>query len=368
MTSNPKKSLSYTSVGVDTDAASVGLSGLLYWVKQTLEYRRGVGEPLVPIGFFASVVRLADDLSLAISTDGVGSKSVVAQLVGQFDGIGEDCVAVNVNDVICTGAEPLGMLDYISLEAPHPELLEQLGRGLQRGALQSQIAIVGGELSQHPDTLAGPRPGYAFDIAGTAFGLLRKQEPITGASVRPGDVILGLGSNGIHCNGLTLARHVLLGEESQGISEYVDELGCTIGEELLRPTRIYSKEVMMLLQEGIDIRGLAHISGDGLLNLTRLDSPVSYAITDLPEIPPIFELIRQKGDVGLAEMYRVFNMGIGFCMVLKESQAKEALAILKSQNGDVQVIGKVVDDNTRTVFLPEYQIAGRDGHFTVLPK
>ena len=353
----------YADSGVDTQAAASGLARLLRWVSETHQYREGLGEPVLPIGFFASVLRLTDRLSLAISTDGVGSKTVVAQLADSYESIGVDCVAVNVNDILCVGAEPLALVDYIACQVPQAEMLEQLGKGLQEGARQARIAIVGGELSQHPDTLTGPRPGYAFDIAGTAVGILDERAPIIGSDIKPGDVVLGLPSNGIHSNGLTLARRVLLGEEGKGIDRYLAECGRTVGKELLRPTAIYVPEVMALLRGGVAVKGLAHISGDGLLNLTRLNADVSYQITDLPAPPPIFNVIQTEGNVAVAEMFRVFNMGIGFCVVVSSQDVDAALSAIASVGGVAQPIGHVTPGPRRRVIVEQYGLVGEGDGF-----
>ncbi len=363
MTTDPAGPSTYAGAGVDTDAAADGLSGLLHWVKQTLAYREGVGEPIVPIGFFASVLRLTDRLALAVSTDGVGSKAVVAQLAGRYESIGVDCVAVNVNDILCVGAEPVALVDYISCQFPHADLLEQLGKGLHDGAVLARIAVTGGELSQHPDTLVGPRDGYAFDIAGTALGVLDGREPITGDAVGPGDAILGMTSNGIHSNGLTLARAVLFGKGGQGIDRYLSECGRTAGEELLRPTAIYAAEVAALLHSNVRVHGLAHITGGGLLNLARLHASAGYRITSLPPIPPVFQVIQSEGGVASAEMFRVFNMGVGFCAVVDSRDADSAMAAVASAGGGAHVIGHVVDDSRRRVEIAEWGLVGQDGTF-----
>jgi phosphoribosylformylglycinamidine cyclo-ligase len=365
---DPQQPYTYTSTGVDTDAAAVGLRKLLDWVSRTQEYREGLGESLVPNGFFASVLRLSSRLALAVSTDGVGSKSVIAQMMGSYEAMGVDCVAVNVNDIICTGAEPIALLDYISLQVPHEDLLEQLGKGLQRGAERARIAIVGGELSQHPDTLIGPRPGYAFDIAGTGLGVLDDRAPITGKDILPGDVILGLSSDGVHSNGLTLARPVLLGDDGKRVERFLESCGRTVGEELLRPTHIYTREVAALLAAGVHIGGLAHISGDGLLNLLRLDAAVGYRITSLPPVPPVFDVIQREGNISSAEMFRVFNMGIGFCVVVRAEDVDNALAVLaEEQRADggasAYAIGEVVAGPQRRVVLEEYHLVGEKGKF-----
>ncbi len=356
----------YASSGVDTDEAARGLSGLLQWISQTSAFADGIGASLVPGGFFAAVLPLNDSLSLAISTDGVGSKSVLAQLTGDFESIGWDCVAVNVNDIVCTGARPLALVDYIALQRPHPEMLAALGKGMRDAAERARVAIVGGELSQHPDTLTGPRDGYAFDISATCVGLLEDgASPITGAAVHPGDAIIGMASNGIHANGLTLARSVLLGDEHapETVARVLPECGRSVGEELLRRTHVYVPEVTAMLRAGVDVHGLAHISGDGLLNLLRLDADVEYHLDTLPAPQPVFEAIQRAGNVTTEEMYRVYNMGVGFCAVVPAASADEALAAIASAGGEASVIGTVREGGRRVV-LPEQGLVGRGSAFT----
>jgi phosphoribosylformylglycinamidine cyclo-ligase len=352
----------YAAAGVDTDAAAAGLAGLLAWVRKTESFRQGAGEPLVPNGFFANVLRMTDSLSVAISTDGVGSKSVVAQLAGSYESVGWDCVAVNVNDVVCTGAEPVALVDYISLQYPHRDLLEALGKGMHDGAERARVAIVGGELSQHPDTLTGPREGYAFDISGTCIGVLQGRAAITGGDIAPGDVVLGLPSNGIHANGMTLARHVLL-SGNRGADRWLDACGRTVAGELLRPTHIYVPEAMALLSADVQLKGLVHISGDGLLNLARLTAAVGYRIDALLDVPPIFGVIRREGNVSNAEMFRVFNMGVGFCAVVGAGSVDTATAAVRSAGGEVSVIGRVVPGPERQVEVPQWNLLGLDGRF-----
>ena len=353
----------YAAAGVDTDAAAAGLSGLLNWVSQTSGFAGGMGESLAPHGFFTAVLPLSDNLSLAISTDGVGSKSVLAQLTGDFESIGWDCVAVNVNDVICAGAQPFALVDYIALQQPHPDMLAGLGKGMHDAAKRARVAIVGGELSQHPDTLTGPREDYAFDISATCVGL-QSAAVITGSRIQPGDVVIGLASNGIHANGLTLARRVLLDDES-GAGRPLPECGRTVGEELLRRTHIYVPETMAMLAAGVDVRGLAHISGDGLLNLLRLDADVEYYLDALPPIPPVFEVIQRDGNVDVAEMHRVYNMGVGFCVVVAPTSSDAALEAIAGVGGEASVIGSV-RDGTRRVVLPQRGIMGEGGTFRAL--
>ena len=358
---SPAGSLTYAASGVDTDAAAVGLASLLAWVGPTMAFREGIGEALVPNGFFANVLRMSDRLSLAISTDGVGSKSAIAQMIGSYEGIGWDCVAVNVNDVVCTGAEPVALVDYISLQQPHADLLGALGKGLHDGAERARVAIVGGELSQHPDTLRGPREGYAFDISGTCVGVLDGLEPITGSQVSPGDVVIALPSNGVHANGLTLARRALL-REGRTADTILDECGRSIGEELLRPTHIYVPEVVEVLHAGVAVKGLAHISGDGLLNLLRLDAEVGYRFDALPSVSPIFTVIQREGGIDDGEMYQVFNMGVGFCLVVAPADVDATLAAVRS-GGSEGVAAGVVLEGPRRIELPGAGLIGESGRF-----
>lgn len=356
----------YASSGVDTDEAARGLSGLLRWVSQTSGFAEGIGTSPVPGGFFAAVLPLNERLSLAISTDGVGSKSVLAQLTGDFESIGWDCVAVNVNDIICAGARPIALVDYIALQRPHPEMLAALGKGMRDAAERARVAIVGGELSQHPDTLTGPREGYAFDISATCVGVLEDgAAPITGAAIRPGDAVIGMPSNGIHANGLTLARSVLLGDEyvQETAARVLPECGRSVGEELLRRTHVYVPEVTAMFRAGVEVHGLAHISGDGLLNLLRLDADVEYHLDALPAPQPVFEVIQRAGNVALAEMYRVYNMGTGFCAVVPAAAADDALAAIATAGGEASVIG-TVREGKRRVVLPEQGLVGEGSTFT----
>ena len=353
----------YAESGVDTDAAAAGLAALLEWVGRTHAFRSGPGEQVVANGFFAAVLRLTDALSLAISTDGVGSKSVLAQQTGDFASIGWDCVAVNVNDVVCVGARPVALVDYIALQHPHEEMLAGLGRGMHDAAGRAGVAIVGGELSQHPDTLTGPREGYAFDVAGTCVGLLDGVAPISGDRIAPGDVVLAMPSDGVHANGLTLARRVLIGDDPEGAGRPLPECGRTVGEELLRRTRIYVPEAMAMLDAGVDVRGLAHISGDGLLNLLRLDADVEYRLDALPPVPPIFDVIAREGGVDSAEMHRVYNMGVGFCAVVPAAQADAALDAIARTGGEATVAG-VVREGKRSVALPHRNLTGANGAFS----
>jgi phosphoribosylformylglycinamidine cyclo-ligase len=333
----------------DTGAA---LRGLLGWVNRTLEFRSGVGRSTLPIGHFANVVDLGNGLGLAISTDGVGTKLLVAQLLDRYDTIGIDCVAMNANDVLCVGAEPLALVDYLAVERPEPRLLEQIGEGLYEGARRANVAIVGGELAQMPEVVHGERPGFGFDLVGTCVGLAPLERVVDGSALEPGDILVGLPSSGIHSNGLTLAREVLLGRKRYAVESEVPELSRSLGDELLEPTTIYVAPVLEVLKAGIPVHAMAHITGDGFLNLARVRAPVGYVIENLPEPQPIFKLIEAVGELAHEQMYRTFNMGVGFCLAVPPNEAEPALALLRRHHPEAELLGLAVADPERRVVLP----------------
>ncbi|MGA7396888.1 MAG: phosphoribosylformylglycinamidine cyclo-ligase [Solirubrobacterales bacterium] len=282
-------------------------------------------------GHYAAVMKLDEDTGIALSTDGVGTKLLVAEELGRYDTVGIDCIAMNVNDIICVGAEPMAMLDYLAVEKADPEQCEQIGIGLARGAELAGIEIPGGELAQMGDLVKG------FDIAGACFGTVRLDSIIDGSAVSPGDVVIGLPSSGIHSNGYTLARKAL-----EDLSFDDDRLGQTIGDILIEPTEIYVKAIMDLLKsESVAVHGLAHITSGGLDNLLRLKADVSYDITDPLEPQPIFNLIQERASVPDDEMYEVFNMGCGFCCVVPAADETEALSVLTGHYPGARRIGTV---------------------------
>jgi phosphoribosylformylglycinamidine cyclo-ligase len=353
-----RSALTYRAAGVDHDQQDRSMERLTRWITATFAFRPE-REVVLPLGYFANVLALGNDLGLAVSTDGVGTKAMIAQLLGRYDTIGIDCVAMNVNDVLCVGAEPLALLDYLALEAIEPSMLEALARGLHDGARSAGISIPGGEIAQIREMIQGPVPGRAFDLVGTCVGVVPVKKILDGSRIVPGQAVLGLRSSGIHSNGLTLARRVLLAE-GWGVETHVTELGRTLGEELLEPTRIYVKPVLALLEAGVAITGLAHITSTGFLNLTRHAAPVGYELHTLPEPQPIFRLIQERGDVPEAEMFFTYNMGVGFCIVLDAAHAGRALAILEEQGVEAQVMGETVADPEKKVRLPAHRLSGHD--------
>ena len=354
--------MTYARAGVDPEQTARALAGLLSWVNRTPALRPD--SVRLPNGYFASVLAIAPHLGLAISTDGVGSKLIVAQQLGRYDTVGIDCVAMNVNDILCVGAEPLAVVDYLAVEQPDPALLDALGRGLYEGARQARVTIPGGELAVLPELVRRHGGAAGFDLVGTAVGLVPLDRVLDGHDLTDGDVVVGLASSGIHSNGLTLARRVLVGDAPQRLEQFIPELGRTLGEELLEPTRIYVAPVRAMLERALPIRALAHITGDGLLNLTRVAAPVSFVLSHLPEdVPAIFRLIQERGRVSPAEMYRTFNMGIGFCVIVSPEGVAGVLAAAAEHSVLAWPIGHVRADGRRQVDLPVLGLVGERGGF-----
>lgn len=314
--------------GDDESKGGQALRGLRYWVEATFPFRQGLGAPRLGLGPYANVIDLGDGRGLAFCTDGVGTKVLVAQMLDRYDTVGIDCVAMNVNDLICVGAEPLSLVDYIALEEQDPSFLEEIARGLHEGARQAGISIVGGEIAQLPEIIKGTRAGRGFDLAAAAVGIAPLDRLVLGENIQPGDALVGLASSGIHSNGLTLARRVFFGDRALDPFTHFDELGRSIGEELLEPTRIYVGPVMEVLRSGLQVKALFHVTGEGFMNLTRHRSEVDWVIDYLPDTPPIFRLIQRYGQLTDREMYTTFNMGIGFCVCVPADKAEHVIEVV----------------------------------------
>jgi phosphoribosylformylglycinamidine cyclo-ligase len=345
----------YARAGVDTTEAGAGVAALVD-VLRTIDTGRP-SRSVVPSGHYAAVLRIDDATGLALGTDGVGTKLIVAEQLGRFDTVGIDCIAMNVNDVVCVGAEPIAVLDYLAVERADPDVLAAVARGLKEGAEQAGVEIPGGELAQVPELIRGHPSPTGIDLVGTCVGLVRLDRIVTGAAVRPGDALIGLPASGVHSNGFTLARRVLT-----DLGETPPELGGKgVGEALLEPTVIYVRAVLDLLAApGVDVRGLAHITGDGLLNMLRLEAEVGYRI-DIPlPRPPVFDLIEARGDVPATELYEVFNMGCGFVVAVPEADADAAVAALAERHPGAAVIGAATD-RAGLVELPFAGLEGRAG-------
>ena len=357
-----RRSASYTTVGVNTQKEESGLRTLVHHLQETLATRpAGLGQVQLPFGFFANVIDIGGT-GLAISTDGVGSKILIAQMMDKYDTVGIDCVAMNVNDVLCVGAEPLTMVDYIAVQAPNPRLLGELAKGLKAGALTAGITIPGGEIAQVRDIIKGARPGYGFDLAGTAVGTVPLDKILVGRSIEPDDVMLGLRSSGVHSNGVTLARRLL---KKYRVTTHFNDLGRSLGEELLAPTRIYVREIVDVLKSDVDVKALIHITSDGFLNMLRVASNTGYVVHSLPEPHPIFKIIEREANVTIEEMYRVYNMGIGFCLVVSHrgDHVTRTREILKRHNVEGYEIGRAVAEPEKAIVIEPANLVGKDGRF-----
>jgi phosphoribosylformylglycinamidine cyclo-ligase len=357
--------MDYRSAGVDAVKKEGSLKSLLEYVNQT--FGLNACKPLLPIGFYANVIDLTPagfPIGIAFSTDGVGTKLLVAEMMKKYDTVGIDCIAMNVNDIICVGATPISMVDYIATNEANSKVLQEVAKGLYDGCVQAGINLSGGELAQVTDLLAKKEGVTTFDIVGTAIGIVAPDKLIVGQDIMPGDLLIGLESTGLHSNGYTLARKILFDLAGLSIDSYRNELGKTIGEALLEPTRIYVKELLEIMNQ-IPVRGLFHITGDGLFNLTRTIKPVGYKIDFFPEPPPIFQMLQRLGNVSTEEMFRVFNMGIGFILVVPDDSKNVSTIsriVLKAGYG-AHILGRVVEDPSRSIILEPFSLRGVSGSF-----
>jgi phosphoribosylformylglycinamidine cyclo-ligase len=349
----------YAEAGVDAREASRAIGGLVAVLGQI-----DPGRPrrtMIGPGHYASVIAIDDRNGIALCTDGVGTKLIVAERARRFDTVGIDCVAMNVNDVICVGAEPLALVDYIAVERADAAVLQAIAEGLKRGAELAGVEIPGGELAQLPELIRGHPSPFGFDLIGSCFGTVPLDAIVTGAAIRPGDVVLGLPSSGIHSNGFTLARKSLLERAGLALDAVPAGLERTLADELLEPTEIYVRAVRALLSSGVRVHGLAHITGDGLLNLLRLNPDVGYELGDPLPPQPLFELIASAGELGAADMYETFNMGTGFCCVVDSEDGADALAVVGADYPSARMIGEVTAESG-TVRLPSIGLTGtREG-------
>ncbi len=279
---------------------------------------------------------------LVVTVDGVGSKVLIAEMLNKFDTVGIDCIAMNVNDLICVGAEPIVFVDYFAIERPDKQMANQIAKGMVAGAIQSKMAIIGGETATLPDIIKG-HDGKGFDLAGVAIGLVEKEKLVLGEKIKPGDIIYGIESNGLHSNGYSLARSVLL--ENHTVNDEIE--GLHIGKELLKPTLIYVQEVLEMIKEA-KIHGLANITGGSFLKLGRLlrqaKTTVGVKLNSMPDPLPIFKLIQKLGNVSTKEMYKTFNMGIGFCVIAPKSEGEKISKICSKYGKKVYKIGSILDE------------------------
>jgi phosphoribosylformylglycinamidine cyclo-ligase len=358
----------YASAGVDEEhEQDVFARAMRPWLART-----AVRSPMVTqitglaSGYFATLMHIPPGPPIALTTDGVGTKILLAREANRWESIGIDCIANNVNDVICVGAVPLALLDYMATDRIDAAVLEEVARGLYLGADEAGIAIPGGEIAQIGAMLADAKGGPPMlDLVGTAIGALPPgRTPVDGSAVSAGDVILALPSSGLHSNGFSLARQALFQLGGMSLADQVPATGQRLDDALLAPTRVYVKAAEALWDAGITPRGLVHISGGGLLNLARLAADVSYELDTLPPPPAIFALIAEAGHVPAATMYATFNMGTGFCVVVPPADQQAALDAL-TQAGEHPVrIGTVTATPGRAVSIPAAGLTGSGDTFT----
>ncbi len=319
----------------------------------------GRARPLLGFGHYATVIDTGGPEALALATDTIGTKALVAQALGKFDTAGIDCVAMNANDIVCVGAEPIAMVDCVLVEEMDEAFLAEIATGLREGARRARISIPGGETAHVPEMLRGPTPGRAFDLGGTCAGLVAPDRILTGAGVAPGNALVGFASSGIHSNGFTRARRTFR-EAGWELERYVEEFGRTLGEELLEPTAMYVDLAMALLRE-LDVRALFHVTGGGFLNLRRLEAEAGFAIEALPPVPSIFTVIQRLASLDAAAMYAEYNMGAGFCAVVPEAEAERAIAVGKACGIEGWRLGTATASVEREVAIRAGSITLRGG-------
>ena len=337
----------YRAAGVDVARAETALTHITKRLRTTWpapppgdRTNSWRGRVALEFGKYANIVDLGGGDGLAMCADGVGTKALIAQMLDKYDTIGIDCVAMNVNDLVCVGAKPLSLVDYVAVERADPNVLDQLSIGLTEGARQAGCSIPGGEIAEMPGVINGWKPGLGFDLAAMATGLVALDAVNVGADVAPGDVVVGIGSNGIHANGMTLARKMFFDDLGMTADENVPEFGRSVGEELLAPTFIYVAESVAALDQNL-VTGLIHITGGGFLNLTRIEAPVGFVLDRLPEVPAVFRTMAERGGVARADQYGIYNMGVGMALIARPENADVVVSLAKAQGKTAQVIGTV---------------------------
>ena len=338
--SEKKKGLTYAEAGVDIDAGEREVELIKKSVQAT--YTRGV---MGDIGGFGGLFRLKDELSddpiLVSGTDGVGTKLRLAIEMGIHDTIGQDCVAMSVNDVLVQGARPLFFLDYIACGKNYPEKIAAIVGGVAEGCVQSDAALIGGETAEHP----GLMPEDEYDLAGFAVGVCDKKEMITGEELKAGDVLIGMASTGVHSNGFSLVRKVF-DMTKESLDTYYEELGTTLGEALLAPTRIYVKALKSIKNAGVRVHACSHITGGGFYeNIPRMLKEGTRAVVEKNSYPvlPIFKLLAEKGNIDEQMMYNTYNMGLGMILAVDAADVDKTMEAIKAAGDTPYVVGRIED-------------------------
>ncbi|MBS6518440.1 MAG: phosphoribosylformylglycinamidine cyclo-ligase [Clostridium sp.] len=333
--------MDYKNAGVDIEAGYKSVELMKKYVQGTKrpEVMGGLGG--FSGAFSAAAFKDMEDPVLLSGTDGCGTKVKLAIVMDKHDTIGIDAVAMCVNDIACAGGEPLFFLDYIACGKNYPEKIADIVKGVAEGCLQSEAALIGGETAEHP----GLMPEEDYDLAGFAVGVCDRKDMITGENLKAGDVLIGMASTGVHSNGFSLVRKVFEKELTrEGLNTYYDELGKTLGEALLMPTRIYVKALKSLKKAGITVKACSHITGGGFQeNVPRMLKEGTHAVIkkDSYEVPAIFKMLAEKGDIAEDMMYNTYNMGIGMIVAVDPADTEKAMEAIKAAGDTPYVIGSI---------------------------
>lgn len=331
----------YKKAGVDREKEEEAVSKIWRLITKSFKFRKGkIGQPLDVKGHYAGLIDIGGEKHVALHVDGVGTKVLVAQRMEKFHTVGIDLVAMHANDLISIGAEPVAIADYLALKETRKKLVEEIMKGIIEGAEKSGMVVIGGESATLPEMIEGINDS-AFDLAGMSMGLVNSGAVLTGKDVREGDLIFGLESNGIHSNGLTLARKLFFNVKDMDVNDPLEGTNRTVGEELLRPTYIYTPEVMSILEDCQGIHGIGHITGGAFTKLHRLRSNTLKFTLDMPKPPQIFRILQDLGNISTREMYRTYNMGVGLIIIADEQEKTHIEKICKEHERKCYHLGKV---------------------------
>ena len=331
--------MDYKNAGVDIEAGYLSVELMKKYVKETMR-----PEVLGSLGGFSgafslSAIKNMEKPALVSGTDGVGTKIKLAFIMDRHDTVGIDCVAMCVNDIACAGGEPLFFLDYIACGKNYPEKIASIVKGVAEGCKQSGAALIGGETAEHP----GLMPEEEYDLAGFAVGVVDEKNLITGETIKPGDVLVGIASSGVHSNGFSLIRKVF-DMTRESLDTYYDELGATLGETLLTPTKIYVKALKSIKEAGVTVKGCSHITGGGFYeNIPRMLPEGVRAVIEKNSypVPAIFELMQKKGNLEEKMMYNTYNMGLGMVLAVDPADVVKAIAAIEAAGEKAYVAGRV---------------------------